>query len=76
MGNNVVLRTSLFNLRNEKMTDLASLIGLSLSQVYRIKNGERGINEKFITGTLTAFPQYKFEDLFYIQRSKEAVIEK
>lgn len=60
------LRTRLFDLEKDNMTELASILGLSTSQVCRIRHGERGINERFIVGALTAFPKYKFEDLFYI----------
>lgn len=64
------LRTRLFDMEEgNDMKRLARLVGLSLSQIYRIKQGERGIGERFIVGTLTAFPQYNFEDLFYIERA-------
>jgi len=62
------LRTRLFDLEGgHDMKRLALLFGLSLSQVYRIKQGSRKIGEPFIVGALTCFPQYKFEDLFYIE---------
>ena len=47
---------------------LARFFGLSLPQLYRIRRGDRKIGERFIVGALTAFPKYKFEDLFYIER--------
>lgn len=50
------------------MKRLARLVGLSLSQLYRIRQGERRIGPQFIVGALTAFPERKFEDLFYIER--------
>ena len=52
----------------DDMKRLARLVGLSLSQVYRIREGERRVGLQFIVGALTAFPKYKFEDLFYIER--------
>jgi len=62
-----ILRTKIFELnRLYNMAELAALLGLSLSQLYRVRQGTRGINEKFIVGALTAFPSRKFEDLFYI----------
>ena len=67
-GNTMRLRTRLFDVKGDSMAELASFVGISLAQLYRIKNGQRGINEKFIVRTLTAFPQYKFEDLFYIEQ--------
>ena len=61
------LKTRLFELNQlYTMEELAALLGISSSYLYRVKHGERGINEKFIVGALTAFPKRKFEDLFYI----------
>lgn len=65
------LRTRLFELQKDSMEDLAIRLGISLSYVYRIKKGERRINEKFIVGALGGFPEYKFEDLFYIENDVE-----
>lgn len=65
------LRTRLFELEEgHDMRKLARLMGLSLSEVYRIRQGERRIGPQFIVGALTAFPGRKFEDLFYIERQK------
>ena len=41
-------------------------MGISVSQVYRVRKGERSINEKFTIGAIKAFPGYKFDDLFYV----------
>jgi len=41
-------------------------MGLSVSQVYRVREGKRGINQKFIIGAKKAFPNYKLDDLFYL----------
>jgi len=66
------LKTRLFELNHlYDMAELAALLGLSLSQVYRVRQGTRGINQKFIVGALTAFPSRKFEELFYITLPKE-----
>ena len=59
-------KEKLFELVDWDMKALATLVSVSLSQAYRIRHGERGINEKFIVGTLTAFPEYRFEDLFEV----------
>ena len=57
----------------ESLTSLAKAMGISVSQIYRVKDGKRSINQKFIVGAIKAFPQYKFEDLFYL--SAESVKE-
>jgi len=38
---------------------------ISVSQVYRVLEGKRNINRKFIIGAIKAFPGCKFDDLFY-----------
>jgi hypothetical protein len=40
-------------------------MGISVSQVYRVREGKRNINQKFIVGAIKAFPEHKFDDLFY-----------
>lgn len=66
------LRTRLFDMEEGRdMKRLARLVGLSLSQVYRIREGKRRIGESFIVGALTAFPKLKFSDLFYIHRNEK-----
>lgn len=63
------LETKVFNMlpgRYDSLTELAKEMGISVSQVYRVKQGKRRINEKFITGTLRAFPGYKLDDLFHV----------
>jgi hypothetical protein len=40
-------------------------MGLSISQIYRVREGKRGINEKFIIGAKQAFPDHRLDDLFY-----------
>ncbi len=41
-------------------------MGLSVSQVYRVREGKRGINQKFVIGAKKAFPNYGLDDLFYL----------
>jgi len=41
-------------------------MGISVSQIYRVQQGKRRINEKFIVGAMRAFPGLKFDDLFYL----------
>jgi len=47
-------------------------MGISVSEVYRVRSGKRNINQKFIVGALSAFPQFSFDELFYL--SPELVI--
>ncbi len=64
----MVIRTRVFELSNRKyrnLSELARAMGLSLSQVYRVREGKRSINQKFIIGAKKAFPSHNLEDLFY-----------
>ena len=64
----MILKTRVFTLcvRNYKnLSELARAMELSVSQVYRVLEGKRNINRKFIIGAMKAFPGYKFDDLFY-----------
>ncbi|MCJ7425988.1 MAG: hypothetical protein MUO17_02460 [Dehalococcoidales bacterium] len=38
---------------------------ISVSQVYRVQEGKRNINCRFIIGAIKAFPGCSFDDLFY-----------
>jgi excisionase family DNA binding protein len=63
------LKTRVFELSDGKyknLSGLAQAMGISASHVYRVKQGKRGINEKFIIGAVKAFPGYKLDDLFYV----------
>ena len=51
---------------NYTMKQLASIVGVSLSQVYRIKCGDRKVTATFIAGVLKGFPE-AFEELFYVE---------
>ncbi|MHB8104883.1 MAG: hypothetical protein ACYDG5_05010 [Dehalococcoidales bacterium] len=53
------------NSRYQNLSDLARAMGLSVSQIYRVREGKRGINEKFIVGAKMAFPDRRLDDLFY-----------
>ncbi len=67
------LETRVFELCNRRysnLSELARAMGVSRSQIYRVRQGERGINGKFIIGAVRAFPGYKLDDLFYVA-SKE-----
>jgi len=41
-------------------------MGISVSQIYRVRQGKRHINQKFIVGAIKAFPEHKLDDLFYL----------
>ena len=63
------LKTRVFELcqkRYRNLPMLAQAIGISVSQIYRVRQGKRHINEKFIIGTVKAFPGHKLDDLFYV----------
>jgi hypothetical protein len=55
------------NGRYQNLSDLARAMELSVSQVYRVREGKRGINEKFIVGAKKAFPESRLDELFYFQ---------
>ncbi len=62
------LKTRVFELVDEKyhnLSDLAQAMGLSVSQIYRVREGKRGMNESFFIGAKKAFPGYTFDELFY-----------
>jgi 16S rRNA U516 pseudouridylate synthase RsuA-like enzyme len=53
------------NGKYHNLSDMAVAMGLSVSQVYRVREGKRGINEKFIIGAKKAFPNSRLDELFY-----------
>jgi hypothetical protein len=69
----MIIKTRVFELINSSyplskyrnLSDLAAAMGLSISQVYRVREGKRGINEKFIIGAKKAFPDCRLDELFY-----------
>ena len=66
----MVLKTRVFEFsekRYESLIKLAEAMGLSVSQVYRVRQGKRSINEKFIVGAKKAFPEKTLDDLLYIE---------
>ncbi len=65
----MIIQTKVFQLCDEKyknLSELAQVMGISTSQVYRVREGKRHINQKFIIGAIRAFPERKFDDLFYL----------
>jgi transcriptional regulator with XRE-family HTH domain len=65
----MIVKTKIFTLYDGKyknLSDLAQAMGISVSQVYRVREGKRNINQKFLVGAINAFPGYKLDDLFYL----------
>ena len=64
----MIVKTKIFELsynNYESLSQLAEAMEISVSQIYRVRQGKRNINQKFIVGAIKAFPGHKFEDLFY-----------
>jgi len=69
----MIIKTRVFDMANGRyhnLSDLAVAMGLSVSQVYRVREGKRGINEKFIVGAKKAFPENRLDELFYFINRK------
>ncbi|OGO19468.1 MAG: hypothetical protein A2144_08195 [Chloroflexi bacterium RBG_16_50_9] len=65
----MIIKTKVFDLCNGRyhnLSDLAKAMGLSVSQVYRVREGKRNINQKFIIGAKKAFPSCQLDELFYL----------
>ena len=65
----MLLRTRVFDIwygRYQNLSELAQAMGISVSQVYRVREGKRSINQTFIIGAAKAFPGYRLDDLFRI----------
>ena len=63
------LKTKVLDVCNGKyrnLPELARAMRISVSQIYRVRQGKRPIHEKFIIGAIEAFPGYKLDDLFYV----------
>jgi len=68
-GTAMIIKTRIFELCDRKyknLSELARAMGISVSQVYRVKEGKRNINQKFLVGAIKAFPGHKLDDLFYL----------
>ena len=70
------VRTRIFELPSngyKNLAELAQIMEISVSQIYRVREGKRHINQKFIIGATKAFPSYKLDDLFYLAPDVPAV---
>ena len=64
----MIIKTRVFDRcqgRYRNLSELARVMGISVSQVYRVREGKRQINQAFIIGAIKAFPEYKMDELFY-----------
>lgn len=67
------LKTRVFELckgRYANLSGLAQAMGLSVRNIYWVRQGRRGITEKFIAGAMKAFPGHSLDDLFYVQETE------
>ena len=65
----MIVKTRVFELSQGKfhnLSDLATTMGISVSQIYRVREGRRPINQKFIIGATLAFPECNLDELFYL----------
>ena len=77
----MILKTRIFDLlylgnlegksKYKNMTELAKGMRVSPGYIYKVREGKRKINQKFILGAVMAFPGYKLDDLFYIEEGRE-----
>jgi len=51
---------------------MARAIGISVSQIYRVREGKRGINQSFISGAIKTLPDCRLDDLFYLTFKESA----
>ena len=71
------LKTKVFELYPRyygSLSQLAHAMGMSVSQISRVRNGKRRINEAFLLGALSAFPQFSFSDLFYLGLESDGLV--
>jgi hypothetical protein len=71
----MIIRTRVFDIAEEKyenLSELARAMDISVSQVYRVREGKRGINEKFIIGAKMAFPDLRLDELFYFNNDQQS----
>jgi len=64
----MIVKTKVFELsqgRCKNLYELAQAMEISVSQIYRVREGKCNISQRFIIGALRTFPEYKLNDLFY-----------
>ena len=66
--NQILLRTRIFNLssgRYRSLSELAQVMGIPVSQIYRLHQGKSSINRKFIIKAIEAFLEREIGEIFY-----------
>ena len=72
----MIVKTRVFDLKYpnfRNLSEMAQAMGISVSQIYRVRGRKRGINQRFIVGAIKAFPEHRLDDLFYLA-SEEPVM--
>jgi hypothetical protein len=72
----LMVKTRIFDLKYpdyKNLSEMARAMGISVSQIYRVRGGKRGINQRFIIGAIRAFPEYRLDDLFYLASEEPAM---
>lgn len=72
----MLVKTKVFDLEYpnyRNLSDMAQAMGISVSQIYRVREGKRGINQSFIIGAIKAFPDRRLDDLFYLTSEEPAI---
>ena len=72
----MIVRTKVFDLKYpnyRNLLDMALAMGISVSQIYRVREGKRGINQSFTIGAIKAFPDRRLDDLFYLTSEEPAM---
>jgi len=67
-GEDMLLKTRIFELCKEEyknLYELAQVMKVSVIHLDEVHRSKRSINQKFIIGTMRAFPEYNIGDLFY-----------
>lgn len=70
------MRTRIFEIARERGmsgADLARAMQISEANVSRVRHGLRRIGPDFISGSLKAFPDLSFYDLFILDDEREQV---
>jgi hypothetical protein len=68
----MIIKTRIFEILNSNggkynnLSELACAMGISLSQIYRVREGKRYIKQKSIIGAIKAFLGHNLDDLFYL----------
>lgn len=65
----MIIRTKIFEMHNKGYTsllELARAMGIPVSQIHRVREGEHQIGPEFIVGAIRAFPNHNLDDLFYL----------